>query len=101
MLTLTTIAYARRHNADGTTDSICRHCFITVVTAWREADLNRAELDHACDPNLLEYWNEMRERGESNRSSAPAAKNSPLEITGELRRNAMRRAKSANRPDAR
>ncbi|MGH9588962.1 MAG: hypothetical protein ACRD25_01145 [Terracidiphilus sp.] len=64
MFTLITIAYARRQNADGTTDSICRNCFVTVTTASWEGDLTCAEHDHACDPNVLDYWNKMKEDGE-------------------------------------
>ena len=60
----TSITYSRRENPDGTMDSICRKCFVTVVTAWRETDLNRAEHSHTCDPNVLEYWRSASERGE-------------------------------------
>ena len=64
MFKLITIAYAHRRNADGTTDSICRNCFITVITASYEGDLTRAEHDHICDPSTLDYWNKMKGDGE-------------------------------------
>lgn len=64
MFKLTTIAYARRQNANGTTDSICRHCFITVITASWEGELSRAEHDHTCDPMVLDYWSKMKEDDE-------------------------------------
>lgn len=60
MFTLATLAYAHRRNADGTTDSICRNCFITVITAIWEGDLTRAEHDHSCNPSVLDYWNKMK-----------------------------------------
>lgn len=41
--------YAHRYNLNGTTDSICKECFITVVTAIWEADLERAEQKHVCE----------------------------------------------------
>jgi hypothetical protein len=54
--------YTHRQNPDGTTDSICRKCFATVVTASRKEDLDRAEHCHACDPKALDCWNDMLER---------------------------------------
>jgi len=64
MLPVTPVAYGRRRNLDGTIDSICRKCFVTVATARREAGLHRAERSHTCDPNVLEYWNRAMESGE-------------------------------------
>lgn len=55
-------AYTHRENQDGTTDSVCRRCFATVVTASREEDLDRAEQSHCCDPKVFDYWNDMIER---------------------------------------
>ena len=49
----------RRQNPDGTTDSICRKCFVTVITAVRTTDLDRAEQDHTCDPSVLDYWRNL------------------------------------------
>lgn len=52
-------AFSHRPNPDGTTDSICKKCFLTVVNARWEADLDRAEQNHSCDPKELEYWKEL------------------------------------------
>lgn len=46
--------FAHRSNRNGTTDTICRHCLATVATATWEAELDRAESTHACDPRLLQ-----------------------------------------------
>lgn len=46
--------FARRANHDGSFDSICRQCFVTVHTSHREAELDRAERDHLCAPEELE-----------------------------------------------
>src|SRR5579862_313619 len=43
--------FTHRFNADGTVDSICHGCFMTVATARREGDLHAVEQNHACDPN--------------------------------------------------
>jgi hypothetical protein len=45
--------FAHRRNADGTIDSICPICFVTVHTATCESDLSASEREHACDPVLL------------------------------------------------
>lgn len=64
MFKLITIAYAHRRNTDGTTDSICKNCFVTVSTASGEGDLKRAEHDHLCDPIILDYWSKVKQDGE-------------------------------------
>lgn len=51
--------FVRRANANGTTDSICTRCFVTVATATWEADLDHAERRHVCDSSLLERWKDM------------------------------------------
>jgi hypothetical protein len=43
--------FARRTNADGSIDSICRKCYITVASATRESDLVCFEREHICDPD--------------------------------------------------
>lgn len=53
--------FVRRVNNDGTTDSICCNCFVTVATAKRGFELDFPERRHVCDPMLLEYWKEMAE----------------------------------------
>lgn len=46
--------FVHRSNRNGTTDSICRSCFITVANAMWEAELERKERVHACDPWTVE-----------------------------------------------
>ena len=59
--------YTHLQNEDGTIDSICRYCFVTVATARRESDLKPEERDHDCEsyglarypvrqPVILPYW---------------------------------------------
>ena len=42
--------YARRRNFDGTVDSVCKLCFLTVARAYREFDLSHLEVRHVCQP---------------------------------------------------
>ena len=42
-------------------DSICTRCFATVSTVTREADLERFERDHKCDPSMLERFERVLE----------------------------------------
>ena len=42
--------YAHRRNYDGTLDSICKLCFLTVARAYREGDLVHLEIRHICQP---------------------------------------------------
>ncbi len=43
------VAFAHRHNLDGTWDSICTKCFLTVATEWAEDRLLMHERRHDCD----------------------------------------------------
>ena len=43
--------YAHRLNSDGTFDSICLHCFLTVTTANTETELVFGEAQHSCPPD--------------------------------------------------
>lgn len=61
----TGVQFAHRFNRNGTTDTICRQCLATVATATWEAELERAERAHACDPWAAQHfkspsWQEMR-----------------------------------------
>jgi hypothetical protein len=47
--------FIHRDTGDGTTASFCRRCFMTVASSPWEADLERAERKHECDPIELEY----------------------------------------------
>lgn len=69
--------FVRRCNQDGTTDSICTKCFVTVATATWEADLASAEQRHKCDSSRIENLrksvksaNRSDETGESTERSA-------------------------------
>ncbi len=44
--------FTHRKNADGTLDSICLRCFITVDQGHEEEDLDIAEYIHVCDVEL-------------------------------------------------
>ena len=55
-------AFAHRENRDRTIDSICRACRMIVCTSVWEADLERAEEDHACKPRVLEATNQIAGR---------------------------------------
>jgi hypothetical protein len=48
--------FVHRSNRNGTTDSSCRSCFITVANAMWEAELERKERVHACDPSMVEKF---------------------------------------------
>ena len=51
-----TLQFLHRLNEDGTIDSICRECFLTVATAFSRSDLEREEHNHRCEPSLLERY---------------------------------------------
>jgi hypothetical protein len=45
--------FPHRLNDDGSYDSICTSCFMTVATARNEAELSHFEWKHVCDPIQL------------------------------------------------
>jgi len=49
-----TIKFIHRINEDGSIDSICRDCFVTIASARSRSDLEPQERQHACEPMLLE-----------------------------------------------
>lgn len=51
-----TLQFLHRLNEDGTIDSICRECFVTVATALSNSELEREERKHRCDSWLLERY---------------------------------------------
>lgn len=57
--------FVHRPNHDGTFDSICVRCFVTVATKFNEGDLEPSELNHDCDPKLLEWYRRVRQRSDS------------------------------------
>ena len=52
--------FPHRMKKDGTIDSICPRCFETVGCSTWEADLDRMEAAHACDPARLTSANQHR-----------------------------------------
>jgi len=46
------LIFGHRHNDDGTWDSICKTCFLTVATAPSEDELPVLERNHDC----AELW---------------------------------------------
>jgi hypothetical protein len=52
--------FPHRMNKDGTTDSICPRCFTTVGRSTWEADLDRMEAAHSCDPVRLASFSQHR-----------------------------------------
>ena len=48
-----TVQFVHRFNEDGTIDSICRDCFVTVATEVSSSHLELEERKHKCDPSLL------------------------------------------------
>jgi hypothetical protein len=62
------VHFVRRLNVDGTIDSICRHCFVTIATSISESVLEREERKHICDLRLLERY---KKPGHSENFSAP------------------------------
>jgi hypothetical protein len=44
------VKFPHRHNSDGSYDSICTACFVTVASVRGEELLRAHELAHVCDP---------------------------------------------------
>jgi hypothetical protein len=45
--------YPHRQNRDGSFDSICLKCLLTIATARNEADLAKYDKNHICIPSVL------------------------------------------------
>jgi hypothetical protein len=54
--------YPRRATHKGTIDSICPSCLATIGTSTWEADLERMEAAHVCQPLRAQYFDEQRRR---------------------------------------
>jgi hypothetical protein len=50
--------FSHRHNSDGTVDSICHKCYLTVAKAQDESELYREEQLHTCDPLIVAWFHE-------------------------------------------
>lgn len=48
--------FPHRVNSDGTIDSICPHCFVTVGSSTSESNLERLEAEHLCEPARIAYY---------------------------------------------
>lgn len=46
------LKFPHRHNRDGSYDSICSRCLVTVATSYKESELLAHEQKHVC----LESW---------------------------------------------
>jgi hypothetical protein len=53
MAEIRTLVFPHRRNADGTFESICINCFLTVGHARSEAELAESEENHICDSSFL------------------------------------------------
>ena len=56
MVSLSGSAFARRSDKNGAIVSTCNKCFAAVAVAPQETELERAERDHACNPEALDQW---------------------------------------------
>ena len=54
------LEFSHRMNKDGTTDSVCPRCFTTIGRSTWEADLDRMEAAHSCDPARLASFSQHR-----------------------------------------
>lgn len=52
--------FPHRFNRDGTVDSICPRCYVTVGSAAIEDGLKPMETAHVCNPERLAYYEEGR-----------------------------------------
>jgi hypothetical protein len=53
MLSNATPSFSYRHNEDGSHDSICMGCLVTVASVMSEGLLARHEATHVCNPIRL------------------------------------------------
>lgn len=51
-----TIKFIHRINEDGSIDSICRDCFVTIATGRSRSDLELQERQHACEPMTIQRY---------------------------------------------
>ena len=65
-----TLQFTHRLNDDGTIDSICRECFVTVVSSKSGAALEREEQKHRCDAFLLKRYKKVHSNEDFSQSPA-------------------------------
>ena len=51
--------FPHRINSDGTIDSICQRCFVTVGSSTVESDLESMEAAHTCEPARIDYYEQI------------------------------------------
>lgn len=49
-------AFSRRTEGHGTIVSTCNTCFVAVAISQQGAELEKAEREHACNPETLHLW---------------------------------------------
>lgn len=49
------LSFSHRFRKDGV-ESICTRCFLSIARSRREADLERFEREHVCDPVMTEWF---------------------------------------------
>jgi hypothetical protein len=67
----TLLAFVRRHNEDGTSDSICLRCYRTAASARDASWLALLQSAHICDPMDLHAWMSDRELFAEPTSASP------------------------------
>jgi hypothetical protein len=56
------LKFPHRKNRDGTYDSICPGCLVTVATCKSEADLLTHERKHVCDESRIVHFGNLPEK---------------------------------------
>lgn len=64
-------SFPHRMNNDGTIDAICPRCYATIGTSTLEADLERIEAAHTCEPARLSYFDEQRRKPVAREAATP------------------------------
>jgi hypothetical protein len=65
------VKYPHRTNSDGTIDSICPRCYMTIGTSVWEFELEEFEAAHICDADRFEHFDD--ERRDIKRTDSPGA----------------------------
>ena len=68
-------AFSRRPETDGAIVFTCNTCFVAVALSLPDDEMEKAEREHACNPETLNHWrmfldeiercNRRREQGQS------------------------------------
>ena len=66
------LKFPHRMNKNGTIDSICPRCYATIATSTWEADLDRIESGHVCEPSRLSHFDEQRRKSAARQEPPPA-----------------------------